>query len=158
MKGEISLVGKIFVLVEMLVHTMHSPVKNYKISQELRQICINGKRHFNLQIKLYYFVKYDRNQLKKWNRFDPKLVCFGRNFGAHHALSGHKDANISKTKTNIEKRATARQSTYKILSVCEILSKSENNKSVWLAISLFWSKNSCLPCTHRSLKCKYLGK
>ena len=30
MKDEISLVGKMFVLVEMLVHTMHSPVKNYK--------------------------------------------------------------------------------------------------------------------------------
>ena len=83
-------------------------------------------------------MKYDRNSLKIWNRLYPKLVYFGRNFGENHALSGQEDANISKTKTCIKKRTTARQSTYKILSVCEIWSKSEKNKSVWQAISLFW--------------------
>ena len=79
MKDEISLVGKIFVLVEMLVHTMHSPVKNTNISRNKSGMV---KRKVNLQIKLYYCVKYDRNLLKMWNRFDPKLVCFGHNFGA----------------------------------------------------------------------------
>ena len=75
-------------------------------------------------------MKFRRN-LRILNRFGRKSLCFIRNFGAYHALTGHKTGNISKTKADIEKLPTARYSTNESQAVCEIWHKSERSGQLY---------------------------
>ena len=66
---------------------------------------------------------------------------FWSKYWSYHALTGRKTENISRTKAYIEKPKAARQSTNKILWVCEIWSKLvEKLALVWTEIGLFLSK------------------
>ena len=67
-KFYIGFIGIRFLLVEILVHTMHSPVIKIIIYQKLRRVSKNRKWNLFLRIKFYQCVEFCRN--RKNNEID----------------------------------------------------------------------------------------
>ena len=81
-------------------------------------------------------VKSGRNR-KNHNLFQRKSPCFGQNFRPHHAFTGHRTENISKTKTYVTKRTSARY--FKRNKNLAVFGIYKNRIWIWSIISTFFN-------------------